>query len=51
MDIEHLGFRVKSDDSTFEMKIKSEKSIDDKEARELTSKYRKKTIYNGSLHA
>ena len=39
MDIEHLGFRVKSDDSTFEMKIKSEKSIDDKEARELIEKF------------
>lgn len=39
MDIEHLGYRVKSDDSTFEMKIKAEKSIDDKEARELIEKF------------
>ncbi len=39
MDIEHLGYRVKSDDSTFEMKIKSEKNIDDKEARELIEKF------------
>lgn len=39
MEIEHLGYRVKSDDSTFEMKIKSEKSVDDKEARELIEKF------------
>lgn len=39
MEIEHLGYRVKSDDSTFEMKIKSEKTIDDKEARELIEKF------------
>ena len=39
MDIEHLGYRVKSDDSTFEMKIKAEKSIDDKDARELIEKF------------
>lgn len=39
MEIEHLGYRVQSDDSTFEMKIKSEKPIDDKEARELIEKF------------
>lgn len=39
MEIEHLGYRVKSDDSTFEMKMKAEKSIDDKEARELIEKF------------
>lgn len=39
MEIEHLGYRVKSDDSAFEMKIKSEKYIDDKEARELIEKF------------
>lgn len=39
MDIEHLGYRVKSDDSAFEMKIKSEKSIEDKEARELIERF------------
>ena len=39
MDIEHLGYRVKSDDSTFEMKIKSEKNIDDKDARELIENF------------
>jgi len=39
MEIEHLGYRVKSDDSTFEMKIKAEKSIDDKDARELIEKF------------
>ncbi len=39
MDIEHLGYRVKSDDSTFEMKIKPEKNIDDKDARELIERF------------
>jgi hypothetical protein len=39
MEIEHLGYRVKSDDSAFEMKIKTEKYIDDKEARELIEKF------------
>ncbi len=39
MDIEHLGYRVKSDDSSFEMKIKAEKTIEDKDARELIEKF------------
>ena len=39
MEIEHLGYRVKSVDSTFEMKIKTEKSVDDKDARELIERF------------
>ena len=39
MEIEHLGYRVKSVDSTFEMKIKTEKFVDDKDARELIERF------------
>ena len=39
MEIEHLGYKIKSDDTTFEIKLKPEKNIDDKEARELIEKF------------
>ena len=39
MEIEHLGYKMKSDDTTFEIKLKPEKTIDEKEARELIEKF------------
>lgn len=39
MEIEHLGYKIKSDDTTFEIRLKPEKNIDEKEARELIEKF------------
>lgn len=39
MEIEHLGYKIKSDDTTFEIKFKPEKKIDEKEAYELIERF------------